>query len=190
LQTSLKDVAAVFDKTSPIFQSGAKMVGEDFTKMVLTTRDALTALKGTAKTIDDTLRFISTIPLIGTPYNPSVPLDVSIGDLSQSMDQLPSRLAEIKGWLEQTGGDFLTIKKDTLSMADKMGAISPMIKSAKTVTSQYQVLLKNLTQKLNDLESGLPRALLIGSICLTIFLVWLTLAQIGPFVQGLERFRQ
>jgi hypothetical protein len=74
IQVSLVDVSGTFGNTSPLFSSAANMVGKDFSKMAEDTRIALVSLANTAKIIDDSLRFISSFPLIGQPYNPPVPV--------------------------------------------------------------------------------------------------------------------
>jgi methyl-accepting chemotaxis protein len=189
IQTSLLDVSTTFGNTSPLFNSAANMVGQDFSKMAADTHVALVSLAGTAKVIDDTLRFISSVPFIGQPYNPSVPLDASVNNLAASIEKLPANLNDIQGWLTGTGKDLTTLKEDTAQLSKSIEKITPQLSAASQVITQYRKLVQDLRTELTGLSTRLSQILIMAALSLTVFLVWLALAQVGPFVQGLERLQ-
>ena len=190
VQTMLTETAGTFDKTSPMLQSAASMVGNDFAKMTTETRNALISLKSSAKIVDDSLRFISRIPLIGSPYNPPAPLDVSISNLAASMDNLPANLAEIQAWLNSTGSDLQGLQKSTSQFSLNMGTLIPNLAAARTTAAQYKVLVQDLKNEFGSLQANLPTYIFLAAVVLSLFLVWLAFAQLGTFFQGVEQLRR
>jgi hypothetical protein len=189
IQTGLVDVSKTFGNTSPMFGSAANMVGKDFTKMVEDSRVALLSLANSAKVLDDTLRFISSFPLIGQSYNPPVPLDTSINNLASSIETLPSNLKDIQTWLDGTGKDLATLKEDTAQLAKSVEKISPQLATAIQVEVQYRQLVQELKTGLTGLETRLYQGSMLLAVSLSIFLIWLAIAQVPNFLQGLERLQ-
>ncbi len=189
IHTSLVDVSNTFGNTAPLFDSASNMVGKDFSKMAEDTRIALVSLASTAKVIDDSLRFISSFPLIGQPYNPPIPLDTSINNLASGIEKLPSNLNDIQSWLSGTGKDLSTLKEDTAQLAQSVAKINPQLTSATQVVAKYRLLVQDLKTELTNLEVRLPQALSLLAISLSIFFIWMALAQVGNFSQGIERLR-
>jgi ABC-type transporter Mla subunit MlaD len=189
IRTGLLDVSKTFGNTSPLFDSAANMVGKDFSKMVDDSRVALVSLSSTAKVIDDTLRFLSSFPLIGQSYNPPVPLDTSINNLASSIEKLPSNLSEIQSWLNGTGKDLSALKEDTSQLAKSIDKVTPQLSTALQVTARYRQLVRELKAELVGLETRLSQSILLLAICVSIFLGWIALAQVGPFLQAIERMR-
>lgn len=189
IQTSLEDVSKSFGNTAPLFGSASEMVSKDFSKMAEDTRVALVSLASTAKVIDDTLRFLSSFPLIGQSYNPPVPLDTSINNLASGIEKLPANLKDIQSWLTGTGKDLATLKEDTAQLAKSMAKITPQVTAATQVMVQYRGLVQDLKSELTVLEARISQALSLLAVSISIFLLWLALAQISTFSQGLERLR-
>jgi len=187
IQSSLVDVSGTFGNTAPLFDSAADMIGKDFSKMADDTRTALVSLASTAKVIDDTLRFISSFPLVGQPYNPPVPLDTSVNNLAASIEKLPANLNEIQSWLDGTGKDLSTLKDDTAKLAISIDMVTPQLKNAVQVMAQYRQLVQDLKNGLSGLETRMTQGLALLAVSLSIFLLWLALAQVSNFTQGLER---
>jgi len=189
IRVSLLDVSGTFGNTSPLFDSAANMVGKDFSKMADDTRIALVSLASTAKVIDDSLRFISSIPLIGQSYNPPLPLDTSVNNLAASIEKLPANLSEIQTWLDGTGKDLATLKEDTAQLAKNIEKVTPQLTTAIQVMAQYRQLVQDLKTGLAGVQTRLTQSLSLLASSLSIFLVWLALAQVSNFMQGLERLK-
>jgi methyl-accepting chemotaxis protein len=187
IQAGLNDVASTFGKTSPAFKSAAKLTGTDFVKMTTDTRNALISLKSTAKVIDDTMRLISKIPLVGPPYNPPAPLDVSIDNLAMSMEKLPAHLVSIQSWLDGTGNDLAILQEDTTQLANIIGTIQPQLQAAQKFSAECRQLVAELKKEMDYFSAITPQILLVIGLILSIFLVWIGISQIGPFTLGLER---
>jgi hypothetical protein len=189
IQTGLIDVSNTFGKTSPLFDSASNLVSTDFSKMADDTLLALLSLANTAKVIDDSLRFISSFPLIGQPYNPPVPLDTSINNLASSIEKLPANLNAIQSWLDGTGKDLASLKDDTAQLAASIDKTAPQLNSAIQVMAQYRQLVKDLKNDLAGLETRLLQGLLILCIALSIFLIWTAMTQVPNFVQAVDRLQ-
>jgi len=190
VQTMLTVTAAAFDKTTPMLQSAASMVGNDFAKMTTETQNALISLQSSAKIVDDSLRFISRIPLIGSPYNPPAPLDVSISNLAASMDNLPANLAEIQAWLDSTGSDLQGLQKSTSQLSLDMGTFIPNLTAARTTAGEYKALVQEMKIEIGSLQANFPTYIFLAAVVLSLFLIWLAFAQLGTFFQGWQQLRR
>lgn len=185
IEASIADVSLTIENTADMASSVGNMIGEDFTLVVSDTQTALNSVESSAKLIDDTLRIISAVPFIGARYQPEVPLQTSIGQVSDTLDDLSPSLTAIQTDLLSTSESLGQIRLGLDELSTSLIEIETSVTNARAVLAQYTVLVNDLSEDISRLETSLPRWMRIFSWGLTLGLVWLVIAQIGLLLQGL-----
>ena len=72
-----------------------QLLSEDLPAMMDATYTSLITAQQSAGAIDGVLTTLSSIPLIGIPYNPEVPLGSALGDVADKVSGLPARFIEM-----------------------------------------------------------------------------------------------
>jgi uncharacterized protein YoxC len=154
---------------------------------ILSTQKALDSAQASAGIIDSTLDFLSSIPFLGVKQSPTkAPLGKALGDVSASLDDVPTTLKSMDGSLTAARTNLGSIESQFTAISADINKIGDSLDTAKKVTTQYQDMVASLQEKVTQTRENLPVTLaLVGSI-LTILFVWLGLTQIGLMMQGLE----
>ena len=185
IETSISNVSLTIESTAEMATSVSGLVGEEFTQVVTDTQTALVSVEGSAKLIDDTLRIVSAVPFIGARYQPDVPLQTSIAQVSENLEELTPSLTAIQTDLLTTAESLGQIRVGLDELSTSIGEIETSIASARSVLEQYIHLVSELNEDISQLESNLPRWLQIFTWGTTLGLIWLMIAQIGLLLQGL-----
>lgn len=185
IETAIAGVSLTIENTAGTANSVGTMVGEDFTQVITDTQTTLDSVASSAKLIDDTLRIISAIPFIGARYQPDVPLQTTIGQVSDNIGDLTPSLTTIQTDLLATAESLGQIRSGLDELSASLNDIETNVASARSVLGQYTVLVNDLSEDISRLETSLPRWLRIISWGLTLGLIWLVIAQIGLLLQGL-----
>lgn len=183
---STEQVAETLNNTSAITSSVADTLGDEFTGMVEKTQTALTALETSAKLVDDTLSFISSIPFIGTSYSKKAPLQSSVVEINESMSELPQTLQEMEEKLSSTAQAFTSLNDSVNDLAENVGEIEASIQEAGVVVKEYQVLLDEAQRSTANIIEKLPRWVRWAAVGLTLLFVWLIVIQAGLLMFGME----
>ena len=181
-----KDVAETLDQTSEIATTVADAVGEEFTGVVKNTQTALGALETSAKLVDDTLSFISNIPLLGAKYSNKTPLYSSVVEINESLDEVPKTLDTLQDNLDSTAEAFTVLNDSVGVLSDNVSQIETSLEDAGKVVKEYQVLVDEAQGKTANAVEKLPRWVRLAAIGLTVLMVWLIVIQAGLLMFGAE----
>jgi methyl-accepting chemotaxis protein len=181
-----QDVAETLKQTSTITTTVADAVGDEFTSVVDKTQTALGALESSAKLVDDTLSFISSIPLLGAKYSNQTPLYSSVVEINESLDEMPKTLKSLQDSLDSTANAFTGLNDSVSVLADNVAEIETSMKDAVAVVNRYQVLVDEAQVKTENMIEKLPRWIRWTAIGLTVLLVWLIVIQAGLLMFGAE----
>ncbi len=165
------------DSTTPLLNSLSGLVGNDMVNTVTKVQESLVSLQATAKVIDNTLALISSIPFVSNdPYDPEVPLDKSVNNISVGMADLPSNLKEFKTTLT-TASDSLTDMPSTIHrLAAEIDKINASVTSARDVVTKYQSTVDRMITQLTTIQKVLPFALTMIWLAMTLVFVWMACA--------------
>ena len=146
-------------------------------------------LQTSAQVIDGVLKTISSLPIIGSGvnYNPQTSLADSLGQISDSLDGLPNSFVDMGEGLQDTTHNLQIMQVDFALMVDAVRQIEVSVAQYKEVVAGYQESIKQVQAQLDLLAKNVPAAVNAAAWALTIFLVWMAIAQIGLFTQGLQR---
>lgn len=186
LQTTVESTAKTLGTTQPVFDSIIGIMDKDLPDAILATQQSLNTAQESAVSIDSVLTTLSSIPLIGIPYNPEVPLPQALGEVAQALDGLPEEFAKMKTDLEATTNELEVMQADLEMVAATVGGIQESVTQYDQVLADYQDSLEMASQQLDALTTTLPRTVDVVVLALTVFLVWMAIANLGLLTQGWE----
>jgi len=187
LTATLDGVTTTLEASDDTFSSLSTLLGTDLPETIQATQASLDSAQVSAKNIDGVLTSLSKIPLLGRiVYNPEVPLNETIGGISDSLDAIPASLTSAKRGIDtvRTNLDDITIHLETISASTDQ--ITASTGEARQVIDDYQTLLDSLQIRIADMQSQLPGQVELAGWIAVIFLLWLALAQLGLLTQGLD----
>lgn len=189
-QKMLADMSDTMDGSRGMIDRTADLVGGQLVVFVNNTRTSLDSVQTSANVVDNMLRTITGIPLIGPwlggqKYNPPVPLGDSVANVRKSMDPLPITLSGIQRDLKTSSGNVATIKDQVDALSKQVDSIRASITDARKVISEYRDVLREVQTRYQKLEKGLPLAINLVYILLTLLLLWMILSQVGVLMHGL-----
>lgn len=190
MQTTLETTAKTIESTNPLIDEIANLMNEDLPNTIEATRNGLLTAQESAQVIDQVLVTISAIPLLGSSvgYKPDVPLAEALGNVANSLEDLPASFDGLQESLRTSQSNMQTFTADLSVVATSVGQIEDSVAQYEQVVEGYQSSLGQVQANLDALSANIPNLVRTGSIALIIFLVWMALAQIGLFTQGWEMF--
>jgi methyl-accepting chemotaxis protein len=184
-------VANAVDSTTPLLNSLSGLVGTDLVNTVTKVQESLVGLQATAKVIDTTLALISRIPFVSNnPYNPEVPLDKSVSNISTGMADLPVNLKEFKTTLTTASASLTDMPSTIHRLAAEIDKINASVTSARDVVAKYQSTVDRMIAQMEAIQKALPVALTLIWLAMTMVFVWMACAQLGFYTQGVERLQR
>jgi hypothetical protein len=187
LRATLLNTSAAITDTLPTLDTLTTLTGTTLPTTIKSTQDALGSARETARVADSVLGAISGLNLLSsTAYNPEVPLNTAIGDVSASLNGLPPALATVEGGLRDARSNLGLIDRNVGDLATGIGEIGGSVGDAQRVVGQYQTLVSDLRREVARVREAAPRWLNFAGWGVSLALIWLALAQIGLLTQGWE----
>jgi uncharacterized phage infection (PIP) family protein YhgE len=186
VKASTHTLASSIEQTGPSVQSLSKLVGNDLPGIVIDTRQSLTAAEDSARLVDDTLRIVSAIPFIGPRYKPAVPLQQSVQNVNQSLQNLPASFYQMQQGILTADQNMQTFKKGIDDLSLELDTFDSSLAEALSAVQQYQDISKELITRVDHFQTSFPVWLQRSYLILSLFLFWLVLLQISLLIQGLQ----
>jgi len=113
LESAVETTSRTFEDTVPIINTLTDLTSNELPKTIESAQTSLLAAQESAKIIDSVLRALVSIPFVNKDiYNPPVPLDQALGDVSKSLDGLPTSLKSIGSSMEATSDNLELMRAD------------------------------------------------------------------------------
>ncbi len=187
LASTLDGVNESLQGMDPTLTALSTLLGKDLPGTIEATQDSLDSAQTSARNIDNVLTSLSRIPFFGTlVYNPEVPLNETIGEISDSLDAIPRSLRDAKSGLDIADRNLTTITSDLGNIAQNTDQIDLSIADALLVIDEYQTLVSDMQKRVKDFRQELPGQLRLATLAAALLLIWLAIAQIGLLAQGAE----
>lgn len=184
LNKTVEATAAAFETTSPMLDSIISLAQEDLPISITGAQNALDSAGQSAEIIDSVLSALTIFNR--NLYNPEVPMHVALQQVSESLDNLPETFATMETSMRNAKGNMETIQTEISQIATDIENITSSLEEFDKVISQYLDLVEDLQKKFSKLEDNLPTYVNIAAAVITIFLLWMVVAQLGLFTQGLD----
>lgn len=187
LRDTLGNTSVAITDTLPTLDTLTTLTGITLPATLKSTQQALGSARATAEVADAVLGAIGSFNLLSSAtYNPEVPLNVAIGQVSDSLNSLPPSLATVEDGLRDARGNLGIINSNVGDLATGVSQIGTSVGDAQLVVGQYQTLVSDLRREVARVRLAAPRWLNAASWGVTLALIWLALAQIGLLTQGWE----
>jgi hypothetical protein len=185
LDAATNAFSQTIQSTNLFIDSAGTFVGDNLISTITNTQAALESAQASAVVIDNILSAMSRVPLIGITYDPSLPLNKAIGEVSTSLDPLQGTLKSFQTNLETTR-DNMQVFSDQISDLDKnIYAINNNLKQAQVTIESYRSQVSFLKSWVDEANNNLPAWITTISWILTIIIIWLVIIQIGIMLQGI-----
>jgi methyl-accepting chemotaxis protein len=186
LETTIAATAKSIDDTAPMIDTFVSLTSEDLPTTVSSAQLSLLAAQDSAEIIDGLLSALASIPFVPRDlYNPPVPLHVALGQVYDSVENLPQALRTMETSLVSTGQNMEVIQADINLMAADIHEISLSMVEAQTVLHDYQDLVADIQTRLEGVDQNLDEWIQVTYGLLTFLLVLLAVTQLGLLAQGM-----
>jgi uncharacterized phage infection (PIP) family protein YhgE len=193
LQSTVQKTAGVVDGATPFIDSLANISAENLPKAIDGLRTSMETAQQGAKVIDDALRKVTNLPLIGDwlsnqGYNPTTPLDQGLSQVAEGINQLDDTFQGITDNLNSTRDSLLGVKDGINSMADDIGEVKDNLQETQDTLAAYQETTQAALDFLNRWSDRFPQLITFAAVFLSLVLVWIAITQVGLFLQGRSYF--
>lgn len=185
ISATLDNLNTTIDSISVSLGSSADLIGGDLRLTIIDTQTALSSAASSAVLIDNTLRIIAALPLM-PDYRPDVPLSISLEQVSESMDDVPEAFLNIELYIRETDDGMQLLKTDVTQLTSDMRTYENNLFDARTILTEYDLIIDDLREQLSDFRSYTATFLLITSILATGGFFLLGIAQITTLQQAAD----
>jgi methyl-accepting chemotaxis protein len=185
LETTIAATAKSIDDTAPLIDTFVSLASDDLPATVSSAQLSLLSAQDSAEIIDGLLSALASIPFVPRDlYNPPVPLHVALGQVYDSVENLPQALRTMETSLVSTGQNMEVIQADINLMATDIHEINLSMVEAQTVLNDYQDLVADLQTRLEGVDQNLDEWIQAIYGLLTFLLILLAVTQLGLLAQG------
>ncbi|MHC1781997.1 MAG: hypothetical protein AB9891_04390 [Anaerolineaceae bacterium] len=202
LAVMLDTTSQIVEDTRPVVTQMNAVMGNNLPATFEAAGDSLQAAQGAATSLETTIQSIETfqkilsaIPIISsmlpqnqTPYNPEKPLADSLGDLSTSIEDMPTMFTDMSKDLDKADNNLENVKTNLDDMSNNITRISKDLEQYRDLLTESQASMAELKNLLGNLQKNLPAILTTASIALGLFFLWLLATQVVIFSQGWELY--
>ena len=188
VRTTLSGFSSVIGNTSTVLEVVSQVLGDELIRVLRDTSSGLESLEKTSRLIDNTLGFISSIPFIGgSQYQPDTPLAESVASIRKDLQGLPPAMEKVNSELSQTASSLQSLPEAMDNLTLQLAAIQENLNKSRNQLDEYRLIIQTYQSKLERFKSNLPVFITVSYAVMSVLLLWISLAQIGLFNQGIER---
>jgi ABC-type transporter Mla subunit MlaD len=187
LEATVATTSKTFEEMLPVMDTLTDLTSNELPQTVISAQTSLAVAQESAKIIDSVLRALVSIPFVNRDiYNPPVPLDVALGDVSESLDGLPASLQSIGTNMDASSDNMEIMRADMEQIATTISGINLSLEDAQGVIKQYQQLVNDLESRMEKTRPKVPGWINNLAWVITLAFLWLGIAQFGLLLQGLQ----
>jgi len=187
-EATLRTSVTAVGNSVPALESLNETLGTEVPEILNATQTALGSAQTSATAVDDILGGLSGLPFLGglARYAPETPLGESIGQVNSSLDGLPDSVAALSDGLDAATDSARAIQGDLGEIAENLAAIDASIGDAREVVAQYQQVVERMQRQAAMVRTRAPVWLSLTRWGVSFMLLWLAIAQLAIFTQGVE----
>jgi len=181
---TLDTASKTIESAGPMLDTVSKLLDEDLTNTIKATQASIYSAQQSAGVVDSVLGALSFLP--GISYNPGSSLSAGLGEVSYSLEDLPQSLSDMASSLSDTRHNMQTFQVDLALMKDALRQVETSMTHYEDVIEGYHSSVTQVQTQLSEMEKNLPTLVRGMTWGVTIFLIWMAIAQLGLFAQGWE----
>ncbi|MBI4926236.1 MAG: hypothetical protein HY835_00615 [Anaerolineae bacterium] len=190
VQTSLDALGTALSDSQPALEAMTQLLSEDLPQSIASTQQALDSAAATAQTVDNFLTGLSQIPFIGSAvYQPEVPLQTAILDVGSSLDALPPAMEDAGASISKSMTSLDEMQGGMDNFSQQIGDIQSATGEGSGALKQYLLIIDDIQGQLDTAQQIAANWVRVMRLGVTALLIWMALAQLGLFSQGLERLQ-
>ncbi len=152
LVPSAELAATTFEDAATVIADSAVVVAVDVPDALDAVVDAMPAIETTAEIIDNALRVLS---FVGVDYEPEVPFDEAVAELTAAIDELPEQLRAQAVPLASLAADFEEFGIATVEIADDLADLQNQLDEAELLLDSYAATAGDATVIVNEIRDDL-----------------------------------
>ncbi len=194
VQHSTHDVGIALADARPLLWKTSKVVTIDVPDALDGVQDSMPSLVETAKSVDETLTWLSdfqfTIPNpfgpdwsydLGISYDPEVPLNQAMEEMSGNLEGVPEDLRDMKESLNKTDANLVIVSDDLAILAGDLETLNQQIADINPRLESLASNIENVQQSFQAIQEKLPESFKAAQRVIGVILGLLILTQI-PFI--------
>lgn len=181
---TLANLNVTIDNISVSLSSSADLIGGDLRETIIDTQTSLSSAAQSAVLVDNTLRFIASIPLLGADYRPEIPLSTSLEQVSLSMDDIPEAFLGIEQYIRETESSMDDLQTDVNQLSKDIQDFEYALIDSQVILTEYGFIFEDMRTQLLTIREQTARFLWAVSILITGGFFLLGVAQINIYHQG------
>jgi ABC-type transporter Mla subunit MlaD len=184
LSGSIDSLATSIGSTQSALNSVTMLVKQDLPETIESARTALASAQETARVVDNFLSGLSRIQFLNINYNPDVPLDSSISQISASLGGLPSQLTKLGGDLEAVNQNLPAVISTIRGLGTTLSDVDATLAEARAVIKEYAAQLTRTQTAVQPIGEGIPTYVTLFIATLTFIMLWISVVQIIVLIVG------
>lgn len=171
VQRSTHDVSIALADARPLLWTTAKVVTIDVPDALDGVQDSMPSLIETAKSVEETLTWLSdfqfTIPNpfgtdwsydLGISYNPEVPLDQALEDMSGNLEGVPDDLRDMKESLSTADTNLVIVSDDLALLAGDLEIMNQQIAEINPQLETLADSIENVQLPFQEIREKVPES--------------------------------
>lgn len=197
VQLSVHDASIALSDARPLLWKTTKVVTIDVPDALDGIQESMPSLISTAKAVDDTLSWLSgfgfTIPNpfgadfsydLGIDYDPAVPLDQAVEDMSANLEEVPDDLRAMKESLNTADENLVVISDDLAFLAGDLETLNKQIADTSPRLDSLANNIVDIQGSFQDIQADFPRSLTTARKLMISILVLLVFTQLPSLFMG------
>ena len=188
LEDTIQTASKSLEDSVPMVEMLSNLTSESLPGAIEATQTGLETAQDAARSIESTLRLITSIPFIPIEgYAPDVSFTDALDDVVTSLEPIPDALLTMEDTLNTTKGNLVLIAAQVRIISRNIADLSNSLYQMQLIIDQYQDVITTLQDRVETFRANLSTIINVSAWLFTIIFIWLGIAQLGLLTQGLER---
>lgn len=197
-ETTAENLADTVSDTRPLLSQIAVVASEQVPNNLETIQEAFPSLEQVAGVIDRTLVTLNSFRIdeeifgfniqydLGIDYEPEIPFDQSVRELSEGLEGIPESLRAMEAYITITSDNLETVSQDIKTLADDLETVNGRLTEFDPILDEYLVLITNINDSSRQMRAQIEEEAVNVKNGITFGMIWLALTQIAPLYLGWE----
>ncbi|WP_420642858.1 hypothetical protein [Candidatus Leptofilum sp.] len=196
--TTAENLAETVSDTRPLLGQIAVVASDQVPNNLETIQEAFPSLEQVAGVIDRTLVTLNSFRIdeeifglnieydLGIDYEPEIPFDQSVRELSEGLEGIPESLRAMEAYITVTSDNLETVSQDIKTLADDLETVNGRINEFDPILDEYLVMVTDINDSTRQMRAQIREESDRAKNGITVGMVWLALTQIAPLYLGWE----
>lgn len=198
VETTAVDVSHTIEQAQPLMEEATAVIAEDVPDSIQTLQDSLPTLVEVAGVVDRTLSTLNRFEIdrtvltyqiqfdLGIDYNPEVPFDQAMLNLSHSLDGLPETLRGLETELTATQSNLDGLGANLGQLGTDITQLNQTITQTRPLLDEYIRITIDTNDQIRITRNQLTEQTAQMKEVFKFIFIWMALFQLIPLYLGLD----